>query len=91
LIPDDTSEDADPKWIIKVVDDFGFFDIPCRDHVYVNKEGLLISEPYGVSYEDLKELMTYCDERKLTVMIEGNVRHHPACVRLVFQPEEGVF
>ena len=43
----------------------------------------LISEPYVIGTEDIKEIISFCEEHSLNVTIDGKASHNPgACFRI---------
>ena len=45
----------------------------------------LISEPYAIGTEDIKEIVKFCEEHSLNVTIDGKSSHNPgACFRITF-------
>jgi len=43
----------------------------------------LISEPYAIGLEDIREIISFCEEHSLNVTIDGKSSHNPgACFRI---------
>ena len=42
-----------------------------------------ISEPYAIGLEDLKDIISFCEEHHLNVAIDGKASHNPGrCLRI---------
>jgi hypothetical protein len=67
-----------PAWFRKIIDrDFdGHFNADWFDHHAQDGEAL-ISEPYGLCHDDLREILAFADKYALNVSISATSHHFP--------------
>jgi hypothetical protein len=54
--------------------------VPAQDHViYHEKNGkrTIVSQPYGLSLKDLKEIVEFCEEKQIDARVEACAPHYP--------------
>jgi hypothetical protein len=87
-VPDgDDISDKNPKWIKKIFED-GMISFPGLNHMYFSKSGVIVSEPYNISQEQIKKLILFCEGNKLNFELSGTAKHHPYCMRVKIYPRE---
>ncbi len=73
-------------WDLSSVDWWGYW----LDHYYiksVNRDGeitvYLVSEPYGIGVDDMKQLLNIAEKYNLNVTIGGSAKHNSGCCRIM--------
>jgi hypothetical protein len=71
-------KNSKPKWLREIQKKDPYFDIPggVRDHIRYMDEAV-ISEPYNVSPEGIKDLQEMCIKYGLNFWIDGDSAHFP--------------
>jgi len=69
-----------PIWYIIEKELREYINIPCIDHIKFGRneeEIVLVSEPYDISMNEIKELIKFCEVRGLEFTIWGDSIHYP--------------